>query len=52
LAVILKPMAPSAFDTERPYRDYRNRGKRPMDTTNEHLTLVRQEGKPYSLDLW
>ena len=32
------------YNTERPHRGYRNRGKRPMDTVNDYLTLVRQEG--------
>ena len=32
------------YNTERPHRGYRNRGKRPMDTINDYLTLVRQEG--------
>ena len=31
------------FNTERPHRSYRNRGKRPMDTVNDYLTFVRQE---------
>jgi hypothetical protein len=32
------------YNTERPHRGYRNRGKRPMDTINDYLTTVRQEG--------
>lgn len=32
------------YNTERPHRGYRNRGKRPMDTINDYLTLVQQEG--------
>ncbi len=32
------------YNTERPHRGYRNRGKRPMDTVNDYLTRVRQEG--------
>ena len=32
------------YNTERPHRGYRNRGKRPMDTVNDYLTTVRQEG--------
>jgi hypothetical protein len=27
-----------------PYRSYRNRGKRPLDTVNDYVTPVRQEG--------
>lgn len=32
------------YNTERPHRGYRNHGKRPMDTINDYLTSVRQEG--------
>jgi transposase InsO family protein len=32
------------YNTGRPHRGYRNCGKRPMDTVNNYLTLVRQEG--------
>jgi transposase InsO family protein len=32
------------YNTERPHRGYRTRGKRPMDTVNDYLTRVRQEG--------
>jgi transposase InsO family protein len=32
------------YNTERPHRGYRNRGKRPIDTFNDYLTVVRQEG--------
>ncbi len=32
------------YNTERPHRGYRNRGKRPMDTVNDYLSSVRQEG--------
>ena len=32
------------YTTERPHRGDRNRGKRPMDTINDYLTLVRQVG--------
>ncbi len=32
------------YNTERPHRGYRNRGKRPLDTVNDYLTSVREEG--------
>jgi transposase InsO family protein len=31
-------------NTERPHRGYRNRGRRPLDTVNDYLSAVRQEG--------
>jgi hypothetical protein len=31
------------YNTERPHRGYRNRGKRPLDTVLEHVSSVRHE---------